>query len=269
MIDCVWARDLTIFSLLRQVPSYMCRSRIPSFLKRVAPWTKIVFILRNPIDRAHSAWKMEYNTPAHEEHPGFREVVDKEVSQLRALQLSLAPTWSDIVAGNMTSRSFRARPPIWQRTGLPTSSSSSTAASTAGQPPLPENSPPQRVSAQRLAKIRNVQCGHLSRGFYAQQLIPWIEAFGRDRILILRFEMFENNQTAVLQQIMDFVGLQDHPLDIANEALEKEYKPRSQVERRTGKVGGDMREYLRRFYKPYNEELADLLGDPSWTKEWD
>jgi hypothetical protein len=25
---------------------------------------------------------------------------------------------------------------------------------------------------------------------------------------------------------------------------------------------------LRRFYKPYNEELADLLGDPSWTKEW-
>jgi Sulfotransferase domain len=225
----------------------LCRSRIPSFLKRVAPWTKIVFILRNPIDRAHSAWKMEYNTPAHEVHPGFRDVVDKEVSQMRSLKLSLAPTWSEIVARNLTSRSFRARPPVWQRTGLG-----------------------DALQPVRQAKIRNLQCGHLSRGLYAQQLIPWIEAFGRDNILILRFEDFESNQTAVLQQILDFVGIVDHSLQrIADADLEHQYNPRNQVQRRTGKVGGDMREYLRRFYQPYNEELADLLGDKSWKKVWD
>lgn len=188
---------------------------------------------------------MEYNTPV-KQIQGFRHFVDEEVTMLRELKLTLAPTWSEIVAGNLTSRDFRARPPLLERTGV---------------------SRGKDVSRFRNAKIRNAHCGYLSRGMYAQQLIPWLEAFGREQILILRYEEFEANQTKALHDILDFVGMKE-PLVIEDEKLNHKYKPRNQVHRRKGNVGGDMREYLRRFYKPYNTELANLLGE-EWRNVWD
>ncbi len=46
---------------------------------------------------------------------------------------------------------------------------------------------------------------------YAMQIRPWIDAFGKDGVLILRFEAFTQNRIDSLKQIFTFLGLSnDH-----------------------------------------------------------
>lgn len=46
---------------------------------------------------------------------------------------------------------------------------------------------------------------------YAMQIRPWIDAFGKDSILIIRFENFIQNRNNSLQQIFTFLGItHDH-----------------------------------------------------------
>jgi hypothetical protein len=53
---------------------------------------------------------------------------------------------------------------------------------------------------------------HYARmGLYSEQLRPFIEEFGNDRLLILCYEKFMADKAAGLQQCSDFLGLDDFP----------------------------------------------------------
>ena len=116
---------------------------------------------------------------------------------------------------------------------------------------------------------RKLQCGHIGRGMYAQQLMGWLRYYTlHDNLLVLRYEDFLANRTLVLEQLHRFVGLADPRVTVGEERLETTYRPRASLDRRKGTMGDVMRDYLTELYRPFNTELADLLGE-EWRGVWD
>jgi len=106
----------------------------------------------------------------------------------------------------------------------------------------------------------------LTRGFYAEQLSMWMRHFELDKSLkVIQYERFLENRTAVLAEVLEFVGAP--PIGLEDLDLEKSYSPERAGAPYKGKIPDTIHEYLRRFYKPYNDELADLLGE-EWRDVW-
>jgi hypothetical protein len=111
--------------------------------------------------------------------------------------------------------------------------------------------------------------GMLYRGCYARQLLPWLEYYKlNSQLLVIRYEELKANPMKVLAEVQNFVGA---PLyDFPDDAINKSYSPKAKTWDTTyvPDVKERTKEYIRQFYKPYNEELASLLGD-HWRGVWD
>ncbi len=51
----------------------------------------------------------------------------------------------------------------------------------------------------------------INYSLYAMQIAPWIETFGRERVLILRFETFVRNRLATVEEVSRFIGVTPRP----------------------------------------------------------
>lgn len=82
-------------------PAYLCKPHVPGYIARVAPWTKILLILRNPIDRAYSQWKMIFNSLKSTDP--FPKIVQREIVLLQKLKLTDAPSFEAFVKNQTDS----------------------------------------------------------------------------------------------------------------------------------------------------------------------
>ena len=95
----------------------------------------------------------------------------------------------------------------------------------------------------------------------------WMRHFQLDENLkVVQYERFLENGSAVLAEVLDFVGAPAISLEDLD--FEQDYSPERDGPPFQGKMPDHIRDYLRRFYRPYNEELADLLGE-DWRDIWD
>lgn len=101
------------------------------------------------------------------------------------------------------------------------------------------------------ANIYTDKRGYIARGLYAQQLNSYFEVFDRAQILILEHQQLLEQHDQTTAQILDFLSLPREalPFSKANPSLVKP-KPVEIAE-----LGA-----LRKFFKPHNEELFELLG---------
>lgn len=234
-------------------PIYLCKPQIPSFIHQVAPWTKILILLRNPIDRAFSNWKMDQTRTLHHNRmyhanrtianttisnttnattatkknkkkihifQSFRQIVDKEVILLRNLNLTTAPTLSSYLDATVAEReqfSFRLVKSLEERNGGGMHHSHTTSA--------------------YMYHYRKSLAHPLSRGMYAQQLYFWLHPTdggigpfrrGQD-VYIIPYEYFSRSRTAVLKTVLeDLLGLHWNAAMAAalgRSHLEKDYSP--------------------------------------------
>ena len=238
-----------------QVPAYLCKPHVPAYLHRVAPWAIVIFILRNSVDRAYSEGQMEANTlPAkHRRKPRVHSFQKRIEENARILQVY---RWIDMPKlGN-----FRSTPDRFFRNHtLPMT--------------LAERHAVVAYGHEHRSKFQMslLQCGSIGRGMYAQQLMGWIRYYTlNENLLVVRFEDFVANGTAVLEKIHQFIGLDDPHVTVGKEDFEKTFIPvRRSSNQETGGIEDDiMREYLTELYKPFNAELADLLGE-EWRGVWD
>eukprot|EP00977_Amphora_coffeiformis_P018721 scaffold6655_cov169-Amphora_coffeaeformis.AAC.38 len=120
-----------------------------------------------------------------------------------------------------------------------------------------------RVKPQRLKRLWKVK-NSVYRGIYSDQLKPWLEHFtlGED-LMVVRFERMLEDPHAVLDEILDFLGVPRHSYDPA--LLNTSYSP--VVAKEEHLLKDATRDYLLRFYEPYNDELAELLGE-QWRRVW-
>jgi Sulfotransferase domain len=95
---------------------------------------------------------------------------------------------------------------------------------------------------------------YLARSRYADQLRAWFDAVGRDRLLIVESERLYADPE-VTAGLLRWLGIRPHdrPFPMSNESYRREVDdPRVLAQ-------------LDEYFKPYNEDLFDLLGYELWT----
>jgi hypothetical protein len=97
---------------------------------------------------------------------------------------------------------------------------------------------------------------YLARGRYAEQLSPWFDAIGRDRVIVLRSEDFYADPQAGLDRTLDFLGLASYRHPEFTRLHGHADKPAG--------VDPAVRTRLEAYFAPYNERLAELLGTDNW-----
>jgi hypothetical protein len=325
----LFTRDVVTFE---KSPIYLCKPQLPSLIHQVVPWTKILLILRNPIDRVFSQWKMEQarqfaiNVQRMEQSnlnrtqstrvlkknkhikklQSFVDMIDDEVKILRKYQLSRAPNLSVYIKTSAEQRQkikiFRIPKSVDERVhGL-------------------QRSYLQGDDSEAMSYKRILMTRPLSRGMYSQQVYFWLHPMNggigayrvNQNIKIIQYEKFVSDRTKVIQDTMEFLGmpLRKHPngtkvvpqhdlFDVdhspgqftleerksmwhskTNQAVTndtfsgKQYTTlddMQDIDSLDGilnmKMDDIVREYLYKFYQPYNDELVLNLGN-EWKNVW-
>lgn len=96
-----------------------------------------------------------------------------------------------------------------------------------------------------------VKFGYLNRGRYALELEHWLRFFPREQMLILNFDAWKREPEQAAARVTEFLGLPPHPYQArrSNRGVYPEPMP------------ADCREFLTEFYRPWNRQLFDLLGE--------
>jgi hypothetical protein len=225
-----------------KTPSYLALPYVPGNIVRVCPWKpKIIVVLRNPIERAFSQYQMAEGRPGREHEP-FEEYVESCIEN-------------------------------WQKWGFTTSLPKFNASMWLGLPDsaFDRNHRFNDILMNITAKTKSKGRDPLVRGLYAQQLKFWMKHFklGED-LLVIQYEKFRKNSTVIMNELINFVGATSFgDGHLSSKDLEKDYGP--------GNKGGKSpkmqmsnvtRKALQRLYQPYNDDLADLLGE-EWRGIWD
>eukprot|EP00533_Pseudo-nitzschia_delicatissima_P008168 CAMPEP_0116077928 /NCGR_PEP_ID=MMETSP0327-20121206/331_1 /TAXON_ID=44447 /ORGANISM="Pseudo-nitzschia delicatissima, Strain B596" /LENGTH=638 /DNA_ID=CAMNT_0003568441 /DNA_START=146 /DNA_END=2062 /DNA_ORIENTATION=- len=199
-----------------------------------APWVKVVILLRNPIDRLYRQWAYS-------------------VQNLN-LKLSL----EDWMAQEMK---------LLQSVGL----------IGAEEPQQQEDETilSEREAWEKYQSVRKV-AGAIGRSLYVFQLEEWIQAYvaaGKnpsDEIMILTTEDIEEDPEHEYLELLRFLGL--NPFEdngsVAS-GLGETLTQASELDPMTPET----RTMLKKFFKPYNKRLTDLLTsngfEGNWDKRWE
>jgi hypothetical protein len=91
------------------------------------------------------------------------------------------------------------------------------------------------------------------RGIYVDQVKRYFDVFGRENVLILGMRDMINDKKKLMNEILKFLGLPESDWSfLKDEVLNaKEY-----IE----KMKPETEAFLNEFYKPYNEQLFELVG---------
>ncbi len=90
-----------VVASFEKTPRYLMMPNVPALIHAVCPWQpKIIVMLRNPIDRAYSLYKM--NKGGNNDYPSFEEVVDQEIAEMKVARLTTAPELSGFLNNSVT-----------------------------------------------------------------------------------------------------------------------------------------------------------------------
>lgn len=110
--------------------------------------------------------------------------------------------------------------------------------------------------------------GMLYRGCYARQILPWLEYYQHGVDLhVVRYEEMRQDPNRVLNDLLYFANAPAYRFP--DDVLNKSYSPKGKawIDYHPD-VSSEALDFLKRFYKPYNDELADMLGE-RWRGVWD
>ena len=102
-----------------------------------------------------------------------------------------------------------------------------------------------------------VSRSYLARGFYAEQLQIWMDRFSKERLLVISSEDLASKTEETLATIFDFLKLPNYKIRDLTKRNEAKYPTMNQ----------DTRKLLVEYFRPYNQQLYDLLGRKfDWDK---
>ena len=205
---------------------------------------KIIVILRDPVDRFYSHYKMEaaIHHKRNRTFPPMTTLINDELREYHA-------------QGFLTNFSLLSNDTLL----LP--------------PPavLPPSISPHRDQVQALHL--KVYKKFLARGFYANQLKAYMEYFPLGTHLkVIHYERFIEDKGTTLNEILDFVGVPSTLIPQWNQSLlDKNLSPFKKLSDpavfQPESMTNETRTYLRALYAPFNDELEDLLGE-EWHGVW-
>jgi len=214
-----------------------------------APWVKVAVVLRNPIDRLYRQWSYSVN------------------------QLNLKQSLEDWMAPEMK---------LMQSVGM------IDGGDEADNVPLSAEDDPKIVASEREAwrkykssrnNVKNV--GAIGRSLYVFQLEEWIQAYisaGKipsEEMIILTTEDIEEDTERKYSDLITFMGLtayDNKPEKNGNstaDSISSTLKKALAQKTNTEPMSDETRTMLRKFFKPYNKRLTDLLTSNGFEGNWD
>ncbi|USR90292.1 tetratricopeptide repeat protein [Phormidium yuhuli AB48] len=106
-------------------------------------------------------------------------------------------------------------------------------------------------------RVWRIHSNYIARGVYVEFIKHWFSIFPREQFLILKSEDFYENPGQSLDKVYEFIGLPTYQLSSYKKYNSGQYSP-AEV---------SVRQKIAEFYKPYNQELSQLLdADFTWEK---
>ena len=230
---------------IHSAPLYLFLSRsVAARLMCVCPWTKIIVLLRNPIDRAFSHYNFiisqnpppdSSNSKHHLRIPTtFDQFVHDDIRLLTKMGV-IREEWKsqeefDSFAGS--NEEFEA----WEKYVL-----------------------------------RAKHKGPVGRGLYAIQLEIYIEEFikvhksVKDDLLVLQSEETREDTLGAYQRTVEFLGLEQRMPRRGDSVFDRDHHKTKYTH--VG-ISDETYKLLYNVFEPYNKRLAKLLGD-DWGGVWD
>lgn len=253
--------------VMEKTPSYILNDKLPQVIDELCPWKpKILAILRNPVDRAYSHYRMSL--------PGGRAARRKNKTMATFSTIVQNEIEEFINIGLLDNATISLDQFTQEQN---TTSSADTLASSSASPfVFPPNMTLEK-SAQILSNLgaKRKANSYLIRGMYAPLLLPWVQEFALDdRLMVLKFhEMFNNDDDVnVVDEALQFAGLNDTSIDGDEVNLQQQWSRKRTGDanhhanegKDIGRLDSMTRLYLTLFYRPFNRFLVQLLGD-----EWE
>ena len=245
--------------LFEKTPSYI---RHPGAAKHVhqilGPDLKIIAVVRNPVDRCYSHYKMEMQRNI-QMAKSFDKLVSNEIEALRKAQLTKAIPLDEFDPTN----DYNMNESSQYTFDLHQLSNKDVRRHRVAQSKTP-----------RQFKDKHMKDSCLYTGMYATQLDEWMQLFPLgSHLMAVRSEELMANASIVLERVQAFLGVP--PTEFHERAIVEDYNPLKggrgwregltiQVDRPSERTLA----YLKRFFEPHNLELAALLGD-EWLGVWD
>jgi hypothetical protein len=210
-------------------------TRTSTSIQCVSPWSKIVVLLRDPVDRVYRQWV--YGRV----NLGLRLNLEDWIAQeLKAMQsaglLRTTTTTGDILGHDLSHRRLLSKE--------------------------------EERQAWKVYQSKRNPAGAIGRSMYVLQLEEWFETLrsvGKEpskEMFLIRSEVWENQPQEEYQQLLKFLGLSPTALSsfapptvpdpVHNEPMKPETK-----------------KLLHDFFEPYNQRLATLLQENGFNEDAD
>jgi len=102
--------------------------------------------------------------------------------------------------------------------------------------------------------------GFVRRGIYYNQIKNYLKYFDKKQLLIIESSEMRNKKEEVLNNVTDLLGIS--AFDFSKIDLKDAHKSKY----KGNKIDEKSEKFLKKFYKPYNEKLFNLIGK---KYEWD
>ena len=97
----------------------------------------------------------------------------------------------------------------------------------------------------------NVKYSYIEGGLYFEQIKRWLDIFPKNQILILKAEDFFSNPAKITSRVFDFLGISPYEIDGTKKFNVGQYDH----------IEPEIEEFLRKFFKPYNKKLFELIRE--------
>mmetsp|Transcript_19534 Transcript_19534/g.45509 ORF Transcript_19534/g.45509 Transcript_19534/m.45509 type:complete len:354 (-) Transcript_19534:293-1354(-) len=257
-----------------KTPSYFCHPKAAVRMKKTVPWTKLVLILRNPVDRLYSQYKMTVQNDYAMRKFSLEDLVHHEIRNMISYNMTTAPNLVPIRDDD---------------TNATTTTDDEGPVRTADRYEIPSKVPndhavfdPRGWNPKHRSIIKADLRGPgkhvmVRRGLYGIQLRWWLDRYvlGKDLLVINHRDLLEDTRS-VYERVLDFADIpipydrnstknnDNNDTDTVGGRIDFTKMIRADKNADDRPFSDETRRYLSSFYEPYNAELEELLG-PSWS----
>jgi len=242
--------------------------RIPARMKHTVPWTKVVLVLRNPVERLYSQYKMIVRDVFDLRQYSVEDLLVYELTAMKEkFRMTTAPLPTRTVPNTTTTTNNNSRS---SSATTPTTSNYSGYAMPKTVPfdhprPVKEWRPKQEMAILKkpdTGPLRNHNC--VRRGLYSVQLEWWLRHYTlHSDLMVINYDDLVHDTRSVYTRMLEFANI---PLPPALDEMDFGQKVRADDRRDERPLSEETRNYLAGFYAPYNARLESLLG-PEWSAD--
>ena len=214
-----------------KTPSLLAISSKPGMIRALLDphLPKILIVLRNPVDRFYSNYKMNLQRNRGMVSKSIAVNVKWEVAKLQNLSIIDVPVLSN-------------RTQSWN--------------------------PCDFVTQPSTHRDFDWRWSMVARGFYAPQIERYMQYFPLGTSLkVIQYENFTRNKVETLNEILEWMGVPPH-FNWTEQELQQHYGPAQKATSKDHPMPTKIKKYLEHLYQPFNERLAALLGE-QWRGVWD